>query len=434
MDPESAFTFAYGETDRRYLLHAREQAATVVGRPTELFAGTCAVGTYIDFGSGTIHIGNLGDSRAVFGVTSAYGASADAIPLSWDHACEHKDERTRLCSEHPAERPYDVIINCGGDDGYPDDYRVKGVCSFTRSIGDFQMKDKDAAATYNSHTQGYKVVPRPGVVPAGQASINKPYIINEPTFATQVSSRTMRPVLVCADACHFQSCNNIHDGWVGLCSQAIQDGFLIVACDGVWDELSNEQAVRIVDKVTSDSPFTATRHAVFHSRPAMPMRADPPRLSAQLLKEHPEPDAPIAELFIDQVLKYAVKRIKSEIPEEKHITLEKMKARPVGKADYTCRSCLHDDITAFIVQFSGVGNLGVQVPEAETPLSAHSGLGGGSDDALLKAENAELRTQVAQLQQRVQQLELELTEAKQTAASGGAASSGVDVGDEFSDV
>lgn len=154
----------------------------------------------------------------------------------------------------------------------------------------------------------------------------------------------------------------------------------------------------------------------------------------QLLKEHPEPDAPIAELFIDQVLKYAVKRIKEEIPEEKHITLERMKARPVGKADYTCRSCLHDDITAFIVQFSGVGNLGVQVPEAETPLSAALGPGGGTTDALLKAENAELRTQVAQLQQRVQQLELELAEAKQIAVTGGDASSGADARGEFSDV
>lgn len=190
MDTESAFTFAYGETDRRYLEQAREQARTVVGRPADLFAGTCALGTYVDFRTGMIHVGNLGDSRAVFGAASADGSHVDVIPLSWDHACEHAGERERVCSEHPAERPYDVIINCGGDDGYPDDYRVKGVCSFTRSIGDFQMKDKEAAATYNSHTQGYKVVPRPGVVPAGQASINKPYIINEPTFAAQVSSCT----------------------------------------------------------------------------------------------------------------------------------------------------------------------------------------------------------------------------------------------------
>ena len=152
----------------------------------------------------------------------------------------------------------------------------------------------------------------------------------------------------------------------------------------------------------------------------------------QLLKEHPEADAPIAELFIDKVLQYAVKRIKSEIPEEKHITLEKMKARPVGKADYTCRSCLHDDITAVIFQFSGVGALGVQVPEAETPLSAHSGVGAGVDESSLKAENARLRMQVENLQQRVQQLEVELTEARRAAASGGAVLAHAD--DESSDV
>ena len=152
----------------------------------------------------------------------------------------------------------------------------------------------------------------------------------------------------------------------------------------------------------------------------------------QLLKENPEAGAPIAELFIDKVLQYAVKRIKSEIPEEKHITLEKMKARPVGKADYTSRSCLHDDITAVIVQFSGVGGLGVQVPEAETPLSAHSGVGASADEATLKAENAQLRTHVEHLQQRVQQLEFELTEARRAAASVGAVLAHVD--DESSDV
>ena len=125
-----------------------------------------------------------------------------------------------------------------------------------------------------------------------------------------------------------------------------------------------------------------------------------------------------------------MKRIRSEIPEEKHITLEKMKARPVGKADYTCRSCLHDDITVVIVQFSGVGGLAAQVPEAETPLPAHAGT--DADSAALKAENAQLRAQVEQLQQRVQQLELELGKARQTAASGGASPAGVE--DEFSDV
>ena len=46
--------------------------------------------------------------------------------------------------------------------------------------------------------------------------------------------------------------------------QALQDGFLIVACDGVWDELSNEQAVEIVDKVTFALAFACMRACIFH--------------------------------------------------------------------------------------------------------------------------------------------------------------------------
>ena len=84
-------------------------------------------------------------------------------------------------------------------------------------------------------------------------------------------------------------------------------------------------------------------------------------------------------LFIEEVLKRAVERLRETIPEEQDITLgvkpapallrcarysarvgcklgcrraEEMKRRPVGKEDYTGRSCLHDDITAVIVRFS----------------------------------------------------------------------------------
>eukprot|EP01048_Picozoa_sp_COSAG05_P012514 COSAG05_NODE_1257_length_5359_cov_5.368251_2_plen_261_part_00 len=215
MDPESAFTFAYGETDRLYFHHAKDQANKTVGRPTDLFAGTCAVGAFVDLDSGTITVGNLGDSRAVYGVL---GEKVAAVELSWDHSCDHEGERRRVREEHPGD--YEAVINCGGDDGFPDDWRVKGVCSFTRSIGDFQMKEKDSATRYNEHTQGYKVVPRPGAIPPDKTEAVKTYIVNEPTF-TQF---------------------------------AATDGFLIVACDGVWDEVSNDKAVKIVAQVRVSHP------------------------------------------------------------------------------------------------------------------------------------------------------------------------------------
>lgn len=44
-------------------------------------------------------------------------------------------------------------------------------------------------------------------------------------------------------------------------------------------------------------------------------------------------------------------------------TFEEMKGRPVGKADYSCRSCLHDDITCVILHF-------VVDPAMETEVAA----------------------------------------------------------------
>eukprot|EP01048_Picozoa_sp_COSAG05_P012515 COSAG05_NODE_1257_length_5359_cov_5.368251_3_plen_153_part_00 len=134
-----------------------------------------------------------------------------------------------------------------------------------------------------------------------------------------------------------------------------------------------------------------------------------------MLKENPEPDAPIADLFIDKVLKYAVKRIKATIPEEKTITLAEMKQRAVGKADYSCRSCLHDDITVIIIQFTGLGvkavasaaSAGGAIAEGETPLSSKAGGGsaGSADVRELREENAALKNKVMQLEFKVMQLE-----------------------------
>ena len=66
----------------------------------------------------------------------------------------------------PCPGDHEAVVNCGGDEfGEEDDWRVKGVCAFSRSLGDFQLKDSAAATVYNTYTQGYKIEPRPGIVP-----------------------------------------------------------------------------------------------------------------------------------------------------------------------------------------------------------------------------------------------------------------------------
>ena len=83
------------------------------------------------------------------------------------------------------------------------------------------------------------------------------------------------------------------------------DGFLIVACDGVWDEMSSEEAVHIVAKLILDN-------------------AD-------------DDSADIAELFIEQVLVRVTERCRESYIEEKTLTLQALKQRPQGKKDLSHR-------------------------------------------------------------------------------------------------
>ena len=105
------------------------------------------------------------------------------------------------------------------------------------------MKDKAASTLYNSYVTA-KVMPRPGAKAKGEVDKTAPYILNTPTFKEQVVEG---------------------------------EGFVIVGCDGVWDEMSSEEAVGIV---------------------------------ANLLIDYAEqPDADIATLFVDEVLRKAAERI-----------------------------------------------------------------------------------------------------------------------------
>ena len=212
---EAAFAHAYRATDIHYLQQAKDkvESSTSGGRPTDLFAGSCAVSVFVDLEARKICVGNLGDCRVVLGVSQ--GGALRTVQLSDDHSADLENERLRVMEEHPGDR--EALINCGGDYGEPDDWRVKGVCAFTRSLGDFQMKEKTAATLYNTYTQGYKVRPVPGVNGAGHAA-TRPYIINEPTYVE-------------------------HD--------VPGDCVLIVACDGVWDEMSSEEAVEVVHEVSA---------------------------------------------------------------------------------------------------------------------------------------------------------------------------------------
>ena len=275
-----AFTTAYANTDAGYLEYARLQTKD----RSALFAGTCAVACHVDFTAKTVTCANLGDSRAVMAVVEQGNLTA-VVPLSTDHTTENPAEQERLKREHPHDTR--LIVNMEPDEDEPPDWRVKGIAAFTRSLGDTQLKDKASAAVYNSYMPPpRRILPRPGIKPRPNApSKTLPYLSNVPEIQTQ----------------------------------PLSEGFIIIACDGVWDEMSSEEAVQIVyDLIVQD------------------------------------PDANLADLFIEQVLRRAVQRIRETDPEEANMTLEALKERPQGKKLDSHRSNLHDDISVIILQFNGL--------------------------------------------------------------------------------
>jgi hypothetical protein len=89
-----SFQYAYRQTDETYLADAK--ARNDAGA---LFAGTCAVGCFVDCSSNTVCCSNLGDSRAVIGKFE--DGELKTIPLSEDHSAHQPGESERIKSEHP---------------------------------------------------------------------------------------------------------------------------------------------------------------------------------------------------------------------------------------------------------------------------------------------------------------------------------------------
>jgi serine/threonine protein phosphatase PrpC len=191
--------------------------------------------------------------------------------MSTDHSATTDSEKYRLRNEHPMDS--DIIVE--QYDEWKEDYDcvVKSVTRFTRSIGDAHMKDKTCAKLFNSYRCGVSIDPVPRKIP---------YISSK----AEVQERE------------------------------IDHGFLIIACDGIWDEMSSDEAVHLC------SHLMTTHDGV--------------------------PEANIADLFLNETLKKATARLRRTDPDEGELTLEELKARPLGKQG---RSQLHDDLTCVIISF-----------------------------------------------------------------------------------
>ncbi|PKY06427.1 protein serine/threonine phosphatase 2C [Aspergillus campestris IBT 28561] len=162
------------------------------------YAGSCALLSIYDSITSTLHVACTGDSRAVLGQKRPDG-TWEAIPLSVDQTGTNKEEIARLHKEHPGEE--DIVKNG----------RVLGIM-VSRAFGDCQWK---WPLEFQQDMQRRFYGPSP---------LTPHYDIRTPPYLTA------EPVV---------TSTKIDPG---------QPSFLIMATDGLWDMLSNHQAVDLVGK------------------------------------------------------------------------------------------------------------------------------------------------------------------------------------------
>lgn len=151
----------------------------------------CLVGVIY---SGELYIANAGDSRAVLGRLDEATKEIKAVQLSYEHNASLESVREELRSLHPND-PQIVVMKHTV-------WRVKGLIQISRSIGDAYLKKKE----FN------------------QAPLLPKFRLAEP-FET--------PILKAEPTIQVQK--------LQPCDQ-----FLIFASDGLWEHLSNQEAVDIV--------------------------------------------------------------------------------------------------------------------------------------------------------------------------------------------
>ncbi|MQL97915.1 hypothetical protein Taro_030607 [Colocasia esculenta] len=144
--------------------------------------------------AGTLYVANLGDSRVVLGRLAKATGEVLAIQLSAEHNAGIESVRKELHLLHPDDSQIVVLKH--------NVWRIKGIIQVSRSIGDVYLK---------------------------KAEFNR-----EPLYPKfRVREPFRRPILSAEPSISVQALQS-------------HDKFLIFASDGLWEHLSNQEAVDIV--------------------------------------------------------------------------------------------------------------------------------------------------------------------------------------------
>ncbi|KAJ7524766.1 hypothetical protein O6H91_17G020200 [Diphasiastrum complanatum] len=198
-----------------------------------------------------LYVANLGDSRAVLASVAQADGTLSAMQLSTEHNASIEAIRQELKALHP-EDPNIVALKRGI-------WRVKGIIQVSRSIGDVYLKKSE----FNREPLLSKFrLPEP---------LQRPILTAEPT----INVHTLRP----------------------------QDQFLIFASDGLWEHLTNQEAVHIV----SNHPRTGIarrliKAALHEAARKREMRYSDLRQIDRGVRRHFHDDITVVVIFLDYKL------------------------------------------------------------------------------------------------------------------------------------
>lgn len=172
-------------------------------------SGSCALLTYIDSARQDVYVVCTGDSRAVAGYWDEDSGKWEVEALSVDQTGRNPDEVRRMRSEHPASESENVIQRG----------RVLGGLEPTRAFGDARYK-------WDRELQGRLY---DAFLPGGRASTRgPPRGLETPPYVTATPAVEWRRVGETSSSPNREL------------------RFIIMATDGLWDMMSNEEAVSLV--------------------------------------------------------------------------------------------------------------------------------------------------------------------------------------------
>ncbi|KAM3215182.1 hypothetical protein ACQJBY_067269 [Aegilops geniculata] len=208
----------------------------------------CLVGVIC---GGMLYVANVGDSRAVLGKHVKATGEVLAVQLSAEHNVSIESVRKELQSMHPEDRHVVVLKH--------NVWRVKGLIQVCRSIGDAYLKKQE----FN----------------------------REPLYAKfRLREPFSRPILSSEPS---------------ICVQPIQphDEFLIFASDGLWEHLTNQEAVDIVQSSPrSGSARRLIKSALLEAAKKREMRYSDLKKIDRGVRRHFHDDITVIILYLDSSL------------------------------------------------------------------------------------------------------------------------------------